>query len=398
MIARRLCCRTVVLLTSVLFLFDPAPGQDFPRLYQEALNKFENADYRAALHDFRNLQKESGRRALDYYIGFSLFKLGEYAQAEEYFRRATAGNPGSWEAALALGRTLFHLDRLDASKESLDGVLRLEPSNLEAGYHLGLIARKRGDCEAALAHFLMIHEVDRFHLGAIYNAGQCYARLKDSRQARFWSKLHKDLSEKLERLDSFRKAASYPTSTDKNFSALGSAYLEIEEFGKALEAFQRAFDLAGDARLMDAIGFCQLKLGRLDEAAAAYERFLGVDPSNFQAFFNYGHVLKKLERRPEGKAAFLQARRLNPGNPTLHLPLVELLLEAKRWGLALTEADRVVERFPGFAPGHVVRALSLMELGRLIEARRSVDKALELGSDPAGAEELRSEIQRRLGE
>lgn len=83
----------------------------------------------------------------------------------------------------------------------------------------------------------------------------------------------------------------------------------------ALRALLSAFS-GRDAEALFYLGnaFCALK--RLDEALAAYEQAVALDPNNATAWYNKVVVLRDLKRPDEALAAYQQALMLQLGDST----------------------------------------------------------------------------------
>src|SRR5947207_1423148 len=84
---------------------------------------------------------------------------------------------------------------------------------------------------------------------------------------------------------------------------------------------------------------------RYDEALAAYQQALQLDPDYAKAYNNMGYVLNEIKRYEEALAAYEQAIRLNPN----------------------------------YAKAYNNKAIALEHLGRTTEAQQAYDKARELG-------------------
>ncbi len=382
---------TLALLPSLL----AAPLQS-PQLYRQALQKLEQSDVRGALQDFQALLQQSGREEFHYYLAHCRLKLGEYEKALDHFRQAAPVQKDSWQLELGMGRTLFHLDRLKEAEKHLAAAKRLNAESIEASYHLGLIRVRQGRFESALPFFQFVAQRDPYHLGAAYNLGNSYARLRNAEQAQRWMQRHTDLSAKLDEIESLRKAASFPSSTAENWISLGDAYLGIEDFRQANQAYLKAFQMAESPQLHYHLGFTSYKMGRLQEAIQHYESFLRFHADHAEALFNLGLAFKKAGKTEDASDAFQKAVRAKPDDPLLRVPGVEILLESRQWEQALQAAVQMVNEYPRFAHGHYLQAYSLYHLGRLQEALSSLGQASSL--DPAREDyrQLAVRIQQRL--
>ncbi|TGD71702.1 sulfotransferase family protein [Mangrovimicrobium sediminis] len=76
-------------------------------------------------------------------IGHALSLLGEYAEAESWFRRASQAQPDNPAYRVNLANNLIYLGKNDAAREELDAALRLGPGSAQAHWLLAGLERAR---------------------------------------------------------------------------------------------------------------------------------------------------------------------------------------------------------------------------------------------------------------
>lgn len=160
------------------------------------------------------------------------------------------------------------------------------------------------------------------------------------------------------------KRLKNPGITAAYWGNLGLLYNELRQTKKALQAYQKAVQLAsGDGRLWVGLGQAHLHLGRAEAAASAFRKAGQLDPGNAAAWNGLGLALQTTGRTEEALEACRETVRLDPKH-------------AEAWGR--------------------LSALHL-DLGQLREARRAGKKAARLNPGSAGAWEELGRIQRLLG-
>ncbi len=325
------------------------------------------------------LRRRTGNDQRLYYIGYAQLKLGDYVAAEESLRLAVEVLPQSWEALLGLARALYHRAKHDEAAARFEAVLRLQPNNVEALFHLGLLERVAGRQEAALPRFEQVVSIRPFHAGALYNAAQAALRLGRMELARDYLSRHRELVPKLDRIESLRKAASFPSSTAYNWLSLGNAHLEVGQYDEALGAFEKA--AAKDPGL-DVVhyhlGFAAYRAGDYSRAAASYLRFLAGRPDHFETLFNLGHALRKGGLLEEAAEVFEKASRANPTQPLPRVALAEMEIEREDWSAAVRTTSELTAAFPDYPRGFFLNALSLFRSGRPEAALGPAKRAVEL--------------------
>ncbi len=121
------------------------------------------------------------------------------------------------------------------------------------------------------------------------------------------------------------------------------------------------------------------KAKRYQEALAAYEQGLQLDPKSAVAHASKGSILFTLNRYQEALAVYEQALRLDPSNADIYYNKGRMLQNLKRYELALTSLEQALRLDPNLASAHYNKGLVLEHLGRGREARQAYDRAKQLG-------------------
>ncbi|MFH0799582.1 MAG: tetratricopeptide repeat protein [Pseudomonadota bacterium] len=139
------------------------------------------------------------------------------------------------------------------------------------------------------------------------------------------------------------------------------------------------------------------KLGRLDEALAAYEGDLAINPKHAEAHLSRGYVLEKLGRPDEALAAYIQALAINPKYAEAHLNLGVVLEKLGLLDEALAAYDRAIVIDSEYAKAHFNRGNVLWKLGQPEEALAAYDRAIAIDSEYAKAHYGRGYVLTKLG-
>lgn len=137
-----------------------------------------------------------------------------------------------------------------------------------------------------------------------------------------------------------------------------------------------------------------LRDGRdLESALRHVDRAIALSPNSGYAHEQRGRLLFGLDRFEAAKAAFETALQFEPGKRTTFFYLGLAEVELENYAGAVGWFQRVAEMEPRFALGQVFLARSLLEVGRIEEARHAQDLAREYGADPT--ELRRNEVRLR---
>ena len=131
----------------------------------------------------------------------------------------------------------------------------------------------------------------------------------------------------------------------------------------------------------------------LETALQHVECAIELSPSSGYAHEQRGRLLFGLDRFEAAKTAFETALQFEPGKRTTFFYLGLAEVELSNHAGAIEWFQRVAEIEPRFALGQAFLARSLLEVGRIDEARRAQDLARKHGADPA--ELRRNEVRLR---
>ena len=286
-------------------------------------------------------------------LAVAYHQQGALQQAEHIYRQVLATDPEQVDALHLLGVIAAQLNRRDLAFNYFNQALRLKPDFAEAYCNLATSLAAEGRTDEAII--------------------------------------------------SYRQAIRYkPDYADAHYN-LGNKLLEQGKADEAAGCYQQVLRLRPDfADAINNLGSALQKLGKVDEAVACYRQVLRLNPNSAEAYHNLGYVLRGQKNEQEAVPLLRQALRLKPNFPLacneLGLALAALgqpedalvhfqeaarldpafaaafnnlsvvhLLDRDDVAAALTTCERALAIDPGYAPGHLNRALALLLLGRLQE-------------------------------
>lgn len=170
------------------------------------------------------------------------------------------------------------------------------------------------------------------------------------------------------------------------------------------------------------VGRLESRLDELQSPDAMFAATLARDPDNFTTLSLWGNTLARRGDYERAEVVFEHGRRVapltgdfdtglafvhlrehryalaeddsrravsaNPNNPRSWLNLASALVDQRKSEEALRAADTALRVRPHYAEAHYVRAIALVQLGRLEEARTDLRSALEIDPTHAAAREL----------
>jgi tetratricopeptide (TPR) repeat protein len=375
--------------------WDVRPG-DFQAGYELAL-ALREAKQPTAAKKFVNqiTAPQEPESAVKYYslAGVVAEDLKEFGAASEFYRRAFALNPGSYEIYVALVRST-----LSAGTEPSKEALPSPPENLSAPQNLvlGVLLISAGAYEQAIPRFEEALRLDPTNgsatasLALAYkNVGKTPAAVDLIRRAvkerpsaalyNLLAGLDEESGEYVEAVQSFQRAVEFDPNNEQYYFDLGMEYLSHFTFGPAAEVYRVGTQkFPRSSRQYLGLAFSQYAVREYPEAADAFTTALEIDPESPAVFQAWRTVLSFLAPKDwEGLLPRLyRLAAAHPQNAQLAFAcgaaLFRLEVFKGREGAfdrPHTFLDKAVRLQPSFPEAH-------LELGGLYAARKQNEKAV----------------------
>ncbi len=127
------------------------------------------------------------------------------------------------------------------------------------------------------------------------------------------------------------------------------------------------------------LGICLARLERPQEALAATDEGLRIDPTIAYAHYARGYVRVCARDRRKALDDMVEAIRIDPTHPGYYCLLAEIYSDLGQHEKSLDQAQRGLELDPNHARCASMRAAALLRLGRRHEAEAAATQALMLG-------------------
>lgn len=333
-------------------------------------------------------------------------QCGIYRGLEELWTDTLSKNPDCWLAHNNLG--VFYTEREDwgLARRHLDRAIEAKPDYERSYCNLGsLLERQRRHQEARQAYEKAL-EIDPDSSQAHYNLGALFDEVGDTKRAEVHyrralvpgphlAKTHNNLGNIVvaqgrdaAALQHYREAIRLDPAYSEPHSNLGVLLEKHGELDEAIEHCRRSVELApGSAEARNNLALMLVRSKRFTEARAEYEAAFRVAAEPIPVLHSNLADLNVAERRyDDAEKHYVQALRLDPGQPHARLGLAELLTWKSR---GITEAtlklrkdilalERTAAQEPRNVSAHKRLGLLLAISGRLGEAFHSLETALRL--------------------
>lgn len=143
-------------------------------------------------------------------------------------------------------------------------------------------------------------------------------------------------------------------------------------------------------------GEAQVRAKHFQDALAAYDAALQLDPTFGYAYFGKGEALRLLNRREDALLAFERAIQLSPHDAAPYRRKGYVLNALKRYSEALAVLEQAISLEPGYAGSYVGKGDALSGLERPEEALAAYNLALKLEPGNSAAAAGKSQAQRLM--
>jgi tetratricopeptide (TPR) repeat protein len=276
----------------------------------------------------------------------------------------------------ARGRTLYELKDANEAEKAYRTALDLNPSYAPAYFWLGAIHEDRSDWDKAIDVYRKAYELDPSNKHALMHEMAILKR----KTRRF-----EDAAKRLEQV-----LAKYPRNYWARFE-LGMIYGDnLDRQEDSLRVFRECAKLnPKDVEARANIGLALWKLGRGDEAIAAYRKAREINPDYAGIPFTLGQRYLDLHRYEPAVKCFTDAieamkRAKRPDEGFIQMCRYWrgwTLREMGELGKALAEQQALAGEAAEDPSSRAEAALILAMLGRFDEAREPLEAALRLGGD-----------------
>jgi tetratricopeptide (TPR) repeat protein len=341
-------------------------------------------------------------------------RRGELSTALRYLEAATSIDPGRLALLCDKATILRDMSRFDEARNVLMAVLTRDPNNLDALLGLGLLARRGGDHEEALAYFKRGLTRQTDHPG-----------------------LQSEVAETLRLLDRFDEAEQlYKRAAEANPRAAAPIH-GLSLIAQARGEFESAIVLAKEASELEPdrvshwvhLSGRYRDAGRVGEAEALIDRGLIARPDHSGlwiekgillrtrnehalalAAFEHAEVLdsgrglveiaqehRALGHPDQARAAYRRALERSPTNISAILGMAELEMIAARYDRCIEYCDELIATHPSRVGAYRLKCRALIQLDRAEEAVRIVSEFAANGRISAEADAAGLEILRICG-
>lgn len=233
-----------------------------------------------------NEESHLWERARDLYVA------GNLSGAEPVCKQLLDKNPKNFRVQCLIADIYLNSGRPNDAITHLQEAIRLIPEEVQPYYSLGVLHLNQGNIDKALTYSQQAIALKPDFVEAYVLLGTTLRRDRRENEA----------------ITAYRKAiALRPDFVDAHYN-LGIALFHSSCYEEAIEQYQIILSITPDyADAYYGLGACLDALGKLDDAAACYEKGVQLNPANIEMWGNLAFVYLAQDRRQESLEAFRKA-------------------------------------------------------------------------------------------
>ena len=294
-----------------------------------------------------------------------------------------APDPASAEALAAKGLEMAQQQRHAEAEAYWTKALAIQPGLFSASFNLGFMHYSRGNVDAAIPHLQRAARSQPKDFNSRYVLGACLVKAGRTDDA----------------LRAWREALALQPGHVKLMQAMAVEYGRGRYFREAAAIAERALNIASGDAAMYLIAI-KAHQDAADHPAAlriaqqAIARF----PDSPRVIFEYGLALHRAGRDDEASRYLTQAIESGGAHEEPFFFLAEIHMQGRRFEQAIPLLRKALELRPDYMAAWTALARSLMSLSRDAEARAELEKAIAIDRSHPQPRLLLSQVLLRLGD
>ena len=328
---------------------------------EKALYHFNNHEYEESIVWFDSLIISTPDQHINYLMkGRAQVNTENYTGGMKNIRRAIQLQPFSAEAYFFMGLTYSVLNKDRMALAYIDTALFLDHEDpdilsVAAGCHY-----KMGNFHKAAELYREVLKLMPENANAMYFLGLVEKICGEKEEAKKWLEKALILSTEtytiLSVLDELGRDEEMLLIADSiilhnpedwyTFSIIGNYYLEHKKYNEAIMNYEKALgNVVENDYLLNAICYCQIKVGKYQKALDSLEQILNRNPDHYYALANKANALKHLGKYEDAMSQVNRAINAKPNYPYAYKIRADLFFALEKEKDSCTNLKHATDRY-----------------------------------------------------
>ena len=331
-----------------------------------------------------------------------LIRQSRFREAADLLQKAETLSPGTPAIHHYLGYAWWKQDQWDAAQKEFQRAHELDPKDPYTLYFLARIAQSTSRAGEAIGYYERIGRLGTPVYDTNQRLGQLYldaGNLENARQnieaALKQTPWDSSLYYQLGRVD---QRTGHPAAAREEFASAARlknanqdavqrllALDQVLRNGEAGRAAELRTDLlrvaSHDPEILESMGVVLGRAGLYEQAREPLERCVQIDPESFEAEYNLGFTLLRLQRDQDAEAALRRALKLRPDSVEANRALAVLYVEQNRNLDAIQSLRNASRILPGDAKVLALLGQQYLEGRFLPNAVSTLEEAVKLAPE-----------------
>jgi tetratricopeptide (TPR) repeat protein len=333
----------------------PRADENPERIFARAVQAHQSGDIEGAIREYQAyLALRPKRVEARSNLGAALARLGRYDDAIEQYKLALELDGRNQGIRFNLAVAYYKTARIVSASKELEAVVAAQPENRNAALLLADCNLRLGEFKRVIELLTPVESAEPDNLAVAYLLGM--ALINDKRPDEGQRRIERILRD---------------GDSAEAHVMMGTTYLTITEYDKALKEFKRAVELNPKLPSVNSFyGQTLTRLGDTEEAMAAFRRELEINPNDFDSCMQMGILLKQDQKPEEARDYFRRALTVRPSEPNARFYIASIDVAQGKLNDALPLLEQLVKDAADFVEAHVMLATVYYRMRRKADGDR----------------------------
>ncbi len=345
-------------------------AEDYFNLAEKQSNYTESPDsLNKAITNYKlALEKKPNSDVYLNQLGNVYYRKGDYFRALANYQLATEKNPDDYIIWQNLASSKYKLEQYESALEDINRAIALNNTDEGNFDWRGEIHYSLNQLEASKNDFAKGYALAPDNMSIAGKLGILFFKLEQYDSAILY----------------LSKADSLGTMSGNHYNYRGLAYFQSDQYNLALADFEKVIDIAPSLTIaFYNRAYTLSKLGRSDDAIAAYEEIIARDSTDANAIDDLGMIYYNLQDYISATVYFKRAIDLESGEAIYHDHLGNSYYHQMKYTQAIDAYTRSINLYPDDPETYYNRGMAKIQINNNFDGCKDLKQASEMGYENA---------------